>query len=87
VGRLVHASDTAGGDVLHTYDVLDRLIQQTTGLGTVEYTYDVLAVALRCGCRASPVTYSYDNNSRLTQLTQGTQAVDLLTMRSTAGPG
>ena len=26
----------------HRYDILDRLIQETTGLGTVQYDYDAL---------------------------------------------
>ena len=44
IGRLVKASDTApgAGTIDFAYDILDRLIQETTPQGTVVYQYDVL---------------------------------------------
>jgi RHS repeat-associated protein len=72
-GRLTQAEDTADPHrpIAMTYDPLDRLLTETTTLGTVSYAYDAL------GRRTSmvvsgqaPVTYAYDANSRLTGLTQ-----------------
>ena len=43
-GRLVQAADTADPHrpIALAYDVLDRLMAETTALGTVAYQYDVL---------------------------------------------
>jgi RHS repeat-associated protein len=69
-------ADTAGGRIDLSYDLLNRVVRETTAQGTIAYTYDGL------GRRASmtvngqaPVTYSYDAASRLTHITQGSQTV------------
>ncbi len=72
-GRLLQADDTANPHrpVTLTYDPLDRLLTETTTLGTVSYTYD------NAGRRTSmtvsgqaPVSYTYDHNARLRTITQ-----------------
>ncbi len=54
-----------------TYDLLDRLLTDTTSLGTVSYTYD--SAGRRSSMTVSgqnPVIYTYDANSQLCTLTQ-----------------
>jgi RHS repeat-associated protein len=77
-GRLIQTSDSVGGTVLNQYDLLDRLLAQTTGLGTVSYQYDALGRRTRMGAPGqAPVTYNYDAASRLTAITQAGQLVSI----------
>ncbi len=78
VGRLTQITDSISGTIELSYDNLDRLIQETTALGTIRYTYDAI------GRRASmtinggqPITYQYDAASRLMQVAQGSQIVTI----------
>ena len=80
VGRLTKASDTASGagTIDFGYDTLDRLIQETTGQGSVSYQYDVLGRRTNMVANGQqPVIYGYDAASRLTQVAQGSLTVGL----------
>ncbi len=80
MGRLTNASDTASGagTIDFAYDALDRLIQETTGQGSVSYQYDVLGRRTNMAANGQqPVTYGYDAASRLTQVAQGSLSVGL----------
>ncbi len=71
-GRLVLAVDSATGAVCNAYDVLDRVVAQSTSQGTVTYQYD--AAGRRVGMQApgqDALAYAYDAASRLTQLSRG----------------
>ena len=52
--------------ITFTYDPLDRLLTETTSLGTVTCTYDTAGrrTAMTVSGQA-PVTYAYDANARL----------------------
>jgi len=72
-GRLVLADDTADPHrpITLAYDSLDRLLAETTSLGTVGYRYDALGRRTQMTVSGqSPVTYSYDAASRLRTITQ-----------------
>ncbi len=74
VGRLLNTSDTAtgAGTIEFAYDVLDRLIQETTQQGMVAYQYDVLGRRTQITANGQqPTTYQYDAASRLTRVAQG----------------
>ncbi len=72
-GRLVQADDTADPHrpITLQYDPLDRLLAETTALGTVTYQYDPAGrrSQMTVGGQA-PVSYSYDANSRLRTIIQ-----------------
>jgi RHS repeat-associated protein len=74
--RLVSLNDTAPGAGQHnfTYDILDRLTQETNPRGTVNYAYDVLGrrTSLKINNQRT-MNYSYDNNNRLTAITEGNE--------------
>ena len=73
VGRLVLADDSADPHrpITLAYDTLDRLIAETTSLGTVAYEYDVLGRRAQMQVNdLNPVTYTYDAASRLRTITQ-----------------
>lgn len=72
-GRLILANDTADPHrpIQLTYDPLDRLVAETTGLGTVAYQHDALARRTQMQVNGlNPVTYTYDSASRLRNITQ-----------------
>lgn len=72
-GRLLQADDTADPHrpITLTYDPLDRLLTETTALGTVGYQYDALGRRTRMTVSGQPpVAYAYDHNSRLRAITQ-----------------
>jgi RHS repeat-associated protein len=74
--RVLQAADTQNGNVLRSYDGLDRLIQEQTPQGIVSYTYDSGGRRLTMTVAGqSMVTYAYDNANRLLQIQQGTQNV------------
>ena len=67
-----------GGTLTNSYDVLDRLLAQSTTLGTVSYQYDALGRRTRLDVPGvPPTTYGYDANSRLTQILRGSEAVGI----------
>jgi RHS repeat-associated protein len=72
-GRLLQADDTADPHraITLTYDALDRLLSETTLLGTVSYQYDASGRRrqMTVGGEA-PVEYTYDANSRLRTIAQ-----------------
>jgi RHS repeat-associated protein len=71
--RLTLADDTADPHrpIARTYDALDRLLAETTALGTVTYQYNPLGRRTQMTVAGqAPVAYAYDANSRLTQLVQ-----------------
>ncbi|MBI3595608.1 MAG: Ig-like domain-containing protein [Nitrospirae bacterium] len=84
-GNLTQFGDRKGQVSQFTYDELnhrtqsrDRLAQEVTPQGTVTYMYD--AIGRRTSMTVNgltPVTYQYDNSSRLTQVAQGPQVVGL----------
>ncbi|SPP63194.1 Rhs family protein (fragment) [Nitrospira lenta] len=74
VGRLVKASDSASGagTIEFGYDILNRLIQETTEQGTVTYQYDILGRRTQMAANGQqPTSYQYDAASRLTRVAQG----------------
>lgn len=74
--RLTQAADSTSGTITRSYDGLNRLIGETTGIGTVAYTYDA---AGRRQTRTVPgqatMTYTFDHANRLTMLMQGALTV------------
>jgi RHS repeat-associated protein len=64
--------DSANGTISRVYNLLDRLIQETTPQGVVNYTYDnasrrqTMTVAGQ-----ATINYTFDNDNRLTQVQQG----------------
>ncbi len=70
-GRLLAATDSLGGTILNSYDALNRLVAQATGLGTISYQYDALGRRTRMDAPGpAPVFYGYDAASRLRTITQ-----------------
>jgi len=72
-GRLLQANGTADPHrpITREYDTLDRLVSETTGLGSVGYQYDPLGRRTQMTVSGqSPVTYAYDAASRLRTITQ-----------------
>jgi RHS repeat-associated protein len=72
-GRLVQADDTADPHrpITLAYDGLDRLVAETTGMGTVTYEYDVLGRRTQMRVNdLNPVTYTYDAASQLRSIVQ-----------------
>jgi RHS repeat-associated protein len=72
-GRLVQADDAADPHrpIALAYDTLDRLVAETTGMGTVAYAYDVLGRRTQMRVNdLNPVTYTYDAASQLRTITQ-----------------
>jgi RHS repeat-associated protein len=68
--------DSAAGTIGRTFDLLDRLTQETTPEGTVSYTYDAAGrrATMQVAGQAQ-VAYTYDNADRLTGITQGSASV------------
>ena len=70
-GRLVRASDSQTGTIIEEYDILDRLIRESTPQGTISYAYDPLGRRSSMTVDGqSPVAYTYDAASRLRSITQ-----------------
>jgi YD repeat-containing protein len=93
--RLTQVADTAGGTISHGYDLLDRLVTETTALGVVRYDdpgtpgdpgYDTLGRRRWMDVPGQArVRYTWDAASRLTQITQGTQVWASPTTTRTGG--
>ncbi len=72
-GLLVQADDATDPrrPISRSYDVLDRLLAESTTLGTVTYQYDLLGRRIQMTVAGqAPVTYTYDATSRLRTVTQ-----------------
>jgi RHS repeat-associated protein len=72
-GRLVLSDDTTDPHrpITLAYDPLDRLVAETTDMGTVAYEYDILGRRTQMTVNdLNPVTYTYDSASRLRNITQ-----------------
>ena len=68
--------DSVGSTIENTYDALDRLTTQSTTVGTISYQYDPLGRRTTMTVPGQSATsYAYDAASRLTGITQATQAV------------
>ena len=76
-GRLVRAVSD-GDAVLLEHDALDRLVAETTSLGTIRYAWDALGRrATLTRPDGTSVAYAYDAGSRLSRLAHGTTTVEL----------
>ena len=83
VGRLSEVDDTISGNVTFEYATfgqcsgcggksVDRMIRETTPLGSIAYAYDVLGRRTSMTVAGeSPVEYTYNENGRLTGVTHG----------------
>ncbi len=72
-GRLTQVDDTADPQrpVTLAYDLLDRLVLETTAVGAVTYQYDALGRRTQMTFAGqAPVTYAYDAPSRLRTVVQ-----------------
>lgn len=76
IGRPVALTDSTGGRIDLSYDILNRVVKEVTASGAMSYTYDVLGrrTSMTIGGQ-QPVTYTYDAVSRLTRVAQGNLAV------------
>jgi RHS repeat-associated protein len=74
--RITQIVDSIGGTIAFTYDGLDRLLTETTSLGTVTYTYDAAGRRVTMSVPGqNQITYGYDNADQLTSITQNTSVV------------
>jgi len=82
VGRLNTVADTGTGMIQYVYSntgcsacggsAVDKIIQEITSLGSISYTYDAIGKRTSMTVAGQPtVNYSYDANSRLTNLKSG----------------
>jgi RHS repeat-associated protein len=82
INRLTSVNDSVGGTITWTYDTVSgghhpRVLETTTP-GTVTVEYDEIGRRLKLSATSlTDVTYAYDNNSRLTGVTQGSQTITL----------
>jgi RHS repeat-associated protein len=69
-GNLARISDSLSGEMLMSYDNLDRLTEVVTAQGTVGYTYDAIGRRLTRTITGGDVTsYTYDKANRLKTVT------------------
>ena len=74
--RLVEIVDSLAGSIARTWDPFDRLMSETTTLGTVTYTYDAAGRRTAMSVTGQPtVSYGYDAAGRLAQVTRGALSV------------
>jgi RHS repeat-associated protein len=74
--RLSEIDDSISGVVGRDYDLLNRLIEETTPEGTVTYSYDgANRRATMTVAGQTQISYGYDNADRLTSITQGSGSV------------
>ena len=82
INRLTSVSDSIGGTINWTYDTVSSghhpRVQETTAPGTVTVEYNEIGRRLKLSATGQPETsYTYDKNSRLKTVTQGSQTVTL----------
>ncbi|HQY58231.1 MAG: RHS repeat-associated core domain-containing protein [Nitrospira sp.] len=82
INRLTGVNDSVGGTINWTYDTVSSghhpRVQETTAPGTVTVEYDEIGRRLKLSTTGQPETsYTYDKNSRLKTVTQGSQTVTL----------
>jgi RHS repeat-associated protein len=76
--RATQTVDSVAGTISRTYDLFDRLTQESTPEGTLNYTYDAASRrATMTVAGQTAVSYSYDDADRLTDITQGTTTVSI----------
>lgn len=74
--RLTQAADTQDGTITRGYDVLDRLVSETSARGNVGYAYDASGRRTKLSIPGqADVTYTYDDANRLTAITKGTDQI------------
>lgn len=77
--RATEIVDSTAGTIERTYDLLDRLTEETTPEGTIAYTYDAAGRRETMQVTGQTVvSYSYDNAARLTGITNGTAGVAIV---------
>ncbi len=72
-GRVIEADDMSDPHrpIVFAYDLLNRVVAETTSLGTVNYQYDALGRRTSMTVNGQePLVYTYDANSRLRTMTQ-----------------
>jgi RHS repeat-associated protein len=76
--RATAIADSVSGTIGRTFDLLDRLTEETTPEGTVNYTYDTAGrrATMQVGGQTQ-VSYTYDDADRPTGVTQGAASVAL----------
>lgn len=75
-GNLVRISDSQTGDVVMTYDRLDRLTSVVTNQGKVSYRYDVLGRLTERALNDGDITtYGYDKANRIKTIAYRGQTV------------
>jgi YD repeat-containing protein len=82
INRLTGVNDSVGGTINWTYDTVSSghhpRVQETTAPGTVTVEYNEIGRRLKLSATGQPETsYTYDKNSRLKTVTQGSQTVTL----------
>lgn len=78
VGRLISINDSVSGSIQYLYSdtgcstcrgVADKVIQETTPLGSISYTYDAIGRRTSMRVAGQPaVNYQYDANSHITEI-------------------
>ena len=74
--RVTSIADSSAGNIISTYDLLDRLSSDRTPQGSISYNYD--AAGRKTSMTASgqtPVAYSYDTVNRLTGMAQASSNI------------
>jgi RHS repeat-associated protein len=78
VGRLVSLDDSRDGRIDWEYDILDRVVKETTSQGTVAYAYDTEGRRTTLSApNGYTVSYGYDAADRVTAITKGSQNFQL----------
>jgi YD repeat-containing protein len=68
-----------GRTIERTYDLLDRLTEETTPEGTIAYAYGDAGRRITAQLAGhTAISYSYDDADRLTGVTQGSAAVAIV---------
>ncbi len=70
MGNLTRPSDSVSGDLLMSYDRVDRLVEVVSPQGTVDYTYDAIGRRTSRTVTGGDVTgYTYDRANRIKAVT------------------
>ena len=69
--RLTSIVDSLAGSITPVFDSLDRLMSETSSLGSISYGYDAASRPTSLAVAGQPsVNYSYDSADRLTQISR-----------------